>query len=101
MNRSTVITLAVAASVPLGMLAANLGPAGPRAATQIAPRTSQAPDLLGSPRAAEVVDAAEAFLATLSEQQRSTAQVELTPQLAVRWTNFPGGSEVRNGVFFR
>ena len=47
------------------------------------------------------MDAAEAFLATLSEKQRATAQIELTPQLAVRWTNFPGGSNVRNGVFFR
>ena len=47
------------------------------------------------------MDAADAFLATLSEKQRATAQIELTPQLAVRWTNFPGGSNVRNGVFFR
>ena len=47
------------------------------------------------------MDAGEAFLATLSEEQRATAQIELTPQLAVRWTNFPGGSNVRNGVFFR
>ncbi len=47
------------------------------------------------------MDAGEAFLATLSEEQRAIAQIELTPQLAVRWTNFPGGSNVRNGVFFR
>ena len=47
------------------------------------------------------MDAGEAFLATLSEEQRATAQVELSPRLAVRWTNFPGGSNVRNGVFFR
>ena len=47
------------------------------------------------------MDAGEAFLATLSEEQRATAQIELTPRLAVRWTNFPGGSNVRNGVFFR
>ena len=34
-------------------------------------------------------------------EQRATAQIELTPRLAVRWTNFPGGSNVRNGVFYR
>ena len=101
MNRATVINLAVAASLPLGLLAANLGSAGPRAAAQAAPATSPAPDLLASPKAAEVVDAADAFLATLSAQQRSIAQIELTPQLAARWTNFPGGSNVRNGVFYR
>src|SRR4051812_43748502 len=78
MNRSTVTALAVAASLPLGLLAANLGSAGPGAIAQAAPETSQAPDLLASPKAAEVVDAAEAFLATLSEQQRSIAQIELT-----------------------
>ena len=48
-----------------------------------------------------MVDAGEAFLATLSEAERAIAQIELTPKLAVRWTNFPGGSNVRNGVFFR
>ena len=47
------------------------------------------------------MDAADAFLATLSEEQRAIAQIELKPQLAVRWTNFPGGSNVRNGVFYR
>ncbi len=101
MNKSTVLALAAAASLPLGLLAANLGSAGPRAAAQTAPATSQAPDLLASPKVADVVDAADAFLATLSEQQRATAQIELTPKLAVRWTNFPGGSNVRNGVFYR
>ena len=73
----------------------------PRAAAQATPAASPAPTLLASPKAADVVDAADAFLATLSEEQRATAQIELTPQLAVRWTNFPGGSNVRNGVFFR
>src|SRR4051812_5268187 len=101
MNRSAFIALAVAASLPLNLLAVNLGSAGPSAAAQAAPATPRAPDLLASPKAADVVDAAEAFLATLSEQQRSIAQIELTPQLAVRWTNFPGGSNVRNGVFYR
>jgi hypothetical protein len=101
MNRPTVITLAVAASVPLGLLVANLGSVEPRVSARTAPPTSSAPDLLASPKAAEVADAAEAFLATLSEQQRSIVQIELTPKLAARWTNFPGGSDVRNGVFYR
>jgi hypothetical protein len=47
------------------------------------------------------VDAADAFLATLTDKERAVAQVELTAQLAVRWTNFPGGSNVRNCVFYR
>jgi Protein of unknown function (DUF3500) len=102
MNKLTVLALAAAASLPLGFLAANLGSVGPRAAAaQTAPATAQTPDLLASPKGADVVDAADAFLATLSEQQRATAQIELAPQLAVRWTNFPGGSNVRNGVFYR
>ena len=102
MNRSNFLALAAAAgALPLGLLAANLGSAAPRAAAQTTPAASPAPTLLASPKAAAVVDAADAFLATLSEEQRATAQIELTPQLAVRWTNFPGGSNVRNGVFFR
>ena len=102
MNRPTFLALAAAAgTLPLGLLAANLGSAAPRAAAQATPAASPAPALLASPKAADVVDAADAFLATLSEEQRATAQIELKPQLAVRWTNFPGGSNVRNGVFYR
>ena len=100
MNKPTLLALAAAGTLPLGLIAANLGSVAPQAA----PPTTQAaaaPDLLGSPKAAGVVDAAEAFLATLTQEQRATAQIELTPRLAVRWTNFPGGSNVRNGVFFR
>src|SRR3954453_12612803 len=100
MNRPAILTLAAAATLSLGLLAANFGPAAPEAVAQATPAPA-APDLLASPKAAEVVDAAAAFLATLSDEQRATAQIELTPQLAVRWTNFPGGSNVRNGVFYR
>ncbi len=92
---------ALAVALPLGILAADLGFAAPRSAAQTAPPAADAPPLLSSPKVADIVDAADAFLATLSEQQRATAQIELTPQLAVRWTNFPGGSNVRNGVFYR
>jgi hypothetical protein len=102
MKGSNLIALAVTAcALPLGLVAADLGSSAPRAAEQAPPAASPAPTLLGSPTAAAVADAAEAFLATLSDQQRATAQIELSPRLAVRWTNFPGGSDVRNGVFFR
>ncbi len=102
MNKTRFLALAAAAgALPLGLLAANLGPVAPRAAAQDTPAASPAPNLPPSPKAAEVVDAANAFLATLTEEQRAIAQIELKPSLAVRWTNFPGGSNVRNGVFYR
>ena len=72
-----------------------------RAAAETAAAPSPAPSLLDSPQAAPVVDAANAFLATLTEKQRAVAQIELTHRLAARWTNFPGGSNVRNGLFYR
>jgi Protein of unknown function (DUF3500) len=101
MNRPAFLTLTAAAgALSLGLLAVNFGSVAPQAAAQ-ATQAAAAPDLPASPKAADVVDAADAFLATLTEEQRATAQIELTPQLAVRWTNFPGGSDVRNGVFFR
>jgi hypothetical protein len=94
-----VLASAVSA-ISLAALAASLG-SPPRAAAQAAPATSAPPELFASPRASEVVDAADTFLATLSDEQRAIAQIELKPSLAVRWTNFPGGSNVRNGVFYR
>jgi hypothetical protein len=102
MNRSTAFALiAAAGSLPLGIVAANLAAAAPRKSAEATTAESAPPALLASPRAAEVVDAADAFLATLSEEQRAIAQIELKPELAIRWTNFPGGSNVRNGVFYR
>ncbi len=101
MRKPALLVLATAAgALPLGFLAANFGIAAPHAATQTA-APSQTPTLLATPKTADVVDAADAFLATLSEKQRAVAQIELTHRLAARWTNFPGGSEVRNGLFFR
>ncbi len=99
MHRTAFLALtASAGALVFGVLAVNLRFVAPQAVAQTpAPR----PDLLASQKAANVVDAGEAFLATLSDEQRATAQIELTPRLAVRWTNFPGGSNVRNGVFFR
>ena len=99
MNRRAFLAFtASAGALVIGFLAVSSRFVAPGAVAQApAPR----PDLLASSKAADVVDAGEAFLATLSEEQRATAQIELTPRLAVRWTNFPGGSNVRNGVFFR
>jgi hypothetical protein len=91
---------AATAALPLGFLGANLGLATPQVAAQTTV-ASEVPPLLASAKAADVVDAADAFLATLSDEQRVVAQIELKPSLAVRWTNFPGGSNVRNGVFYR
>jgi Protein of unknown function (DUF3500)/EF hand len=102
MNRPTFLSLtAGAGALSIGLLAINFGSNVPEAAAQAAQSPAPRPDLPASPKAADVVDAAGAFLATLSGEQRAIAQVELTPQLAVRWTNFPGGSNVRNGVFYR
>src|SRR4051794_32109719 len=82
MNRPAFLTVTAAAgALSLGLLAVHFGSIAPRAATQ-ATQVAAAPDLLASPRAADVVDAGEAFLATLTEEQRATAQVELTPRLA-------------------
>ena len=100
MNRPAILTLtATAGALSLGLLAINFGSVAPQAVAQAT--RGRRPDLLASPKAAEVVDAADAFLATLTDEQRATAQIELTPRLAARWTNFPGGSDVRNGVFYR
>jgi hypothetical protein len=59
------------------------------------------PNLLPSVNAPAVVDAAKAFLGTLSEKQRATAQVGLTSTLAAKWSNFPAAVVPRNGVYFR
>ncbi len=69
------------------------------AAGQAPPPAAPRPDLPAAPGAADVVDAADAFLATLTEEQRAIAQIGLKPELAVRWTNFPGDNQ-RNGIFF-
>ena len=100
MNKPTLLALAAAGTLPLSLIAANLGSLAPQAAVPTT-QAAAAPDLLGSPKAAAVVDAAEAFLATLTAEQRGIAQIELTPRLAVRWTNFPGGSNVRSAASFR
>ena len=54
-----------------------------------------------SPQTGAVVDAATAFLATLSPAQRAQVGVELSAENAARWSNFPAGVVPRNGLFFR
>ena len=100
MTRPSHLALAAAGTLALGLLAAGLASPGPRAAAQPAP-AGVGVALLAAPNAAQVVDAADAFLAALSDKQRAVAQVELTPQLAARWSNFPVGVVERNGVYFR
>ena len=63
-----------------------------------APATPQLP---AAQNTDSVVDAANAFLATLSPEQRKLVQIEMTPDNAARWSNFPAGVVRRNGVFFR
>ena len=101
MKKPALLVLAAAAgALPLGLLAANFGMATPHAAAQT-PSASQAPPLLASPKEAEVVDAADAFLATLSDEQRAIAQIELKPSLAIRWSNLPGGSDPQRRLLSR
>ena len=69
--------------------------------SRLEPNAPAAIVLPAAKKASGVTNAANAFLATLSEKQRLVAQTELTPRLVARWSNLPGGSELRNGIFFR
>ena len=100
-NSAFIALAATAGTLSLSFLATNFALNTRDAVGQTPPVVAADPELLASPRVADVVDAADAFLATLSAEQRAIAQIELKPALAVRWTNFPGGSNVRNGVFYR
>jgi len=92
---------AAAVTLPIGFIAAYLASAAPHAAVPAARAALPGPPMPPSPGAPAVVDAANAFLSTLSEQQRKVAQIELTPQNAARWSNFPAGFVPRNGIYFR
>ncbi len=73
MNRPNLLALAAAAgTLPLGLVAANLGSAAPRDAVQATPAGFGPPGRC-SPRRTRTPssDAANAFLATLSEKQRA------------------------------
>lgn len=108
MQKRTLLALSVASGAPLVLAAAHAGSAtaGAEAArpasSQTAPSAADAaPALPSAANAPAVVDAANAFLATLSDQQRSVARIALTPGNAARWSNFPAGFAPRNGVYFR
>jgi Protein of unknown function (DUF3500) len=47
---------------------------------------------------AKVLCAAEAFLATLTEDQKAEVLLDLTQENAVRWSNFPTPFGERNGI---
>ncbi len=49
---------------------------------------------------AGVVTAANAFLATLTDAQKTTVQPALTKANAIKWSNLPGGVSIRNGLEF-
>ena len=94
---------ALAVMLPVGLAAARFASAFPRAAPP-APALRPAvpaPALFPSTGAAAVVDAANAFLATLSDKQKAIVLTAQTPQNAARWSNFPAGFVPRNGIFFR
>lgn len=104
MNKRALFTCTAAAvTLPVGLVAAYLASAAPRAAhsASAARAALPAPPLPPSPGAPAVVDAANAFLATLSDKQRTVAQIEMTPQNAGRWSNFPAAVVPRNGIYFR
>ncbi len=51
-------------------------------------------------QAARVACAASAFLATLTDAQKTTVQLTLTKTNAIKWSNLPGGVSIRNGLEF-
>ena len=102
MNRPAFLTLTAAAGVlSLGLLTVNFGSVARQAAAQ-ATQVAATPELPASPKASRRRGRPPTpFWPRFREEQRAIAQIELTPRLAVRWSNLPGGSNLRNGVFFR
>lgn len=104
MNKRAFFVLTAVGTLPIGFVAAYLASTAPRAAaqtTRTAPAASSVATLPASTGAPAVADAANAFLATLSQQQRAVVQIELAPGPAAQWSNFPVTMVRRNGVFFR
>ena len=76
------------------------GSAAPQAAAQATLSGGPAPDLLASPKVADVVDAADAFLATPTDEQRATRPASnsvATPRRPLDEL-FPVGPHVCNGA---
>ena len=100
------ITAAPAAPRPTATVAATQ--AAPTAVTQTAPPTaaastptaSPAPAIAGDTEAATAVDAANAFLDALAEDQRAAAVLPFDSPLRPNWSNLPPGLTPfeRNGV---
>lgn len=111
MNKRTFFSLAaVTGLVMIGGFSAYIAFASPRTAAYplrikqtalITTKTASAPALFPATSTSAVVDAANAFLATLPESKRTIVLTTMTPQNAARWSNFPAGVVQRNGVFFR
>ena len=99
-NRALFALTAAAVTLPMGLAAVYFASAAPHAAAQAvqAPSPAAALPTIG---ASAVVDAANAFLTTLSAKQKTIAQIEMTPQNAARWSNFPAAVVPRNGIYFR
>jgi Protein of unknown function (DUF3500) len=91
---TTVTLIAAAGTLSLVIFATDFGSVAPQAVAQTpAPHS----DLPTTPDATDVVNAANAFLAMLSDQQRAVAQIELKAPLATKWSNFPDPIGQRNG----
>ena len=105
MNKCALLALTAAAITrPAGFVAAHLASAATHAAARPAQTVRAASPTVPLPASvgeAAVTDAATAFLTTLSERQRTVAQIALTPQNAGRWSNFPAAVVPRNGIYFR
>ncbi|RYX80914.1 DUF3500 domain-containing protein, partial [bacterium] len=104
MKKQFVLPLCAAAgTLSLGLVVAKVSSAQQLTQTQAkaVTATTEAPTLLAAQNTDSVVDAANAFLAMLSAQQKTTTQIKLKANLAGRWSNFPVGFVPRNGVFFR
>lgn len=62
--------------------------------------TGSTTNVTGTGSASAVVAAANAFLATLTDAQKTTVQLSLTKANAIKWSNLPGGVSIRNGLEF-
>lgn len=91
--------IALAAGVVVAGLVSRTSHAAPPTAPE--KQASSPAALLTSTDTDSVVEAANAFLATLSEKQRATVQPELTARNAARWSNLPITFVPRNGLYFR
>ena len=100
-NRRLFTLTAAAVALPLGFAAVHLASASPRPAGQIVQAATPTEATLPAVGSPAVVDAANAFLSALSAKQKTVAQIEMTPQNAARWSNFPAGFVPRNGIYFR